>query len=163
LGAECALCRHPFAPGDEIIICPEDGARHHAQCWQANGDSCTNYGCTGSGPVVTTGTEQEIDRYDDPAADETESSPTESSTVQRPPRSKVRVLPSSSLGCAQSCLLLSIAIAILLIAVGCFGLWSIADYVLLEVLDWQYRAPLSGALPSADLLVLISPGPPRLF
>ena len=74
------------------------------------------------------------------------------STAEHPAsRTKVRVLPSSSLGCAQSCLLLSIAIAILLVAVGCFGLWSIADYVLLEVLDWNYRTPFSGFIPILNL------------
>jgi hypothetical protein len=57
--------------------------------------------------------------------------------------SKIRALPSSNVGCAQSCLLISIALAILLVAVGCFGLWAIADYILLEVLHWPYREPLS--------------------
>jgi hypothetical protein len=37
-------------------------------------------------------------------------------------------------------------VAIILIAVSCFGLWAIADYVMLEKLGWQYRAPLSGSI-----------------
>ncbi len=55
-------------------------------------------------------------------------------------------MPSSSLGCAQTCLVISVAIAIVLIAVGCFGLWAIADYVLIEQLGWQYRSPFSGMI-----------------
>ncbi len=54
------------------------------------------------------------------------------------------------MGCAQACLIVSIAIAIVLIAAGCFGLWAIADYILIEELGWQYRSPLSGViLPGA--------------
>jgi hypothetical protein len=68
-------------------------------------------------------------------------------------RSKVRVLPTSSLGCAQSCLLLSIAIAIVLFAVGCYGMWAIADYIMLELLDWPYRAPLSESASSSYQLL----------
>jgi hypothetical protein len=142
LGEECALCKHPFAPGEEIVICPEDGSRHHARCWQANGDKCTAYGCLGSGPVITT--------QSDEAGHQTGGDadvPLQERLVEVPPaRSKVRVLPSSSLGCAQSCLLLSIAVAIIVIAVSCFGLWAIADYIMLELLGWQYRAPLSGSI-----------------
>jgi hypothetical protein len=50
------------------------------------------------------------------------------------------------MGCAQACLLISVAIAIVLIAAGCFGLWAIADYVLIEQLGWQYRSPFSGMI-----------------
>jgi hypothetical protein len=57
--------------------------------------------------------------------------------------SKIRALPSTNVGCAQSCLLLSIAFAILLVAIGCFGLWAIADYIMIEVLQWPYREPLT--------------------
>ena len=73
-------------------------------------------------------------------------------------RSKVRVMPSSSLGCAQTCLLLSIALAIILIAVGCFGLWAIVDYILIDRLGWEYRAPLGGIIvPQLFLLWQIRP------
>jgi hypothetical protein len=54
-------------------------------------------------------------------------------------------MPASSFSCAQSCLILAIAISILLFAVGCFGLWAIADYIAIEILNWPYRGPLPGA------------------
>ena len=50
------------------------------------------------------------------------------------------------MGCAQACLIVSIAIAIVLIAAGCFGLWAIADYILIEELGWQYRSPFAGMI-----------------
>ena len=50
------------------------------------------------------------------------------------------------MGCAQTCLIISIAVAIVLIAAGCFGLWAIADYILIEQLGWQYRTPFSGMI-----------------
>jgi hypothetical protein len=55
-------------------------------------------------------------------------------------------MPSSSMGCAQACLIVSVAIAIILIAAGCFGLWAIADYILIEQLGWQYRSPFTGLI-----------------
>lgn len=51
VGQTCALCKQAFDAGDDIVICPEDGARHHVHCWQANGDRCTAYGCRGAGPI----------------------------------------------------------------------------------------------------------------
>lgn len=145
VGEECALCRHPLAPGDVAVICPADGSRHHSQCWQANGNRCTAYGCSGNGEVVTTPAE-EVERGRAATADvpHLESR-----------RSKVRVLPSSSLGCAQSCLLLSIAAAIILIAIGCFGIWAIADYVMLEILELPYRVPTADPISSVDLRLLM--------
>jgi hypothetical protein len=59
-------------------------------------------------------------------------------------------MPSSSFHCAQSCLLISIGLAILLFAVGCFGLWLIADYIMLEILRWEYRQPFQGSLLPHD-------------
>ncbi len=120
----CALCKQPFAPGDEVVVCPMDEARHHVQCWQANQNRCSALGCNGRGEVEP----------------ETAVPPTPSSqpppgdarvvTVQSPgQRSKVITMPSTQYGCSYTCLLLSIAIAILLFSVGCFGLWLIADYV----------------------------------
>jgi hypothetical protein len=143
----CALCKQTFIQGDEVVICPEDGSRHHVHCWRANNNRCTAYGCRGQG-VVGTAVRQP------PGA-----------SGQRPPTghvrvlpategrglSKIRALPSTNVGCAQSCLLISIALAILLVAIGCFGLWAIADYILLEVLHWPYRDPLS--LPEFSLLI----------
>jgi hypothetical protein len=55
---------------------------------------------------------------------------------------------------AQSCLILSIAIAILLFGFGCFGLWAIADYLLLDVFDMPYRAVPQNALPSLGQIQL---------
>jgi hypothetical protein len=51
VGQTCALCKQAFDAGDDIIICPEDGARHHVHCWQANGNRCTAYGCRGAGAI----------------------------------------------------------------------------------------------------------------
>ena len=60
--------------------------------------------------------------------------------------SKVQTLPARSFHCAQSCLIIAIAVAIVLFAIGCFGLWAIADYFVTEVLGWQYRAPVAGLI-----------------
>ena len=140
----CALCKERFAAGDEIVICPEDGARHHAQCWEANGYKCSAFGCTGNGRL------QSPNASPPPARrPRVIDMPTEEPEA----RSKVRVLPSSSLGCAQTCLLLSIALAILIIAFSCFGLWAIADYILLNKLSWPYRAPLAGVILPQILLL----------
>jgi hypothetical protein len=66
--------------------------------------------------------------------------------------SKVRALPSSSFSCAQSCLIVAIAVSILLFAVSCFGLWAMFDYIMIEVLGWKYREPLSQAFLIPALL-----------
>ena len=133
LGEACALCKQPFGPGDELAICPEDATRHHVHCWRANGDKCTAYGCTGRGEII----------------DRSPSEVSASGTILTGDRSesKVQTLPTRSFHCAQSCLLIAIAIAIILFAIGCFGLWAIADYVMIEVLDFQYREPLAGLIP----------------
>ncbi|MEW5987990.1 MAG: RING finger protein [Chloroflexota bacterium] len=138
LGEACALCKQPFAPGDEVAICPEDATRHHSLCWRANGNKCTAYGCTGSGillPATRGGRRAASGR------------PTSSgrTRVVEGVRSKVKVSPATGVHIAQTCLLLAIAIAIILIAVGCFGLWAIADFIMNEILGWRYRAPQDGA------------------
>ncbi len=69
--------------------------------------------------------------------------------------SKVRVMPSSSLGCGQGCLLLSIAIAILVMAFGCFGIWAIADYLMINVFEFDYRVPFSGMIMPIQLLFTV--------
>ena len=149
LDQQCALCKESFVAGDEIVICPADGARHHAACWEANGNKCSAFGCTGNGRLQS--------------AAPPPPSPTRPRVIDMPiaepeARSKVRVMPSSSLGCAQTCLLLSIALAIILIAVGCFGLWAIVDYILIDRLGWEYRAPLGGIIvPQLFLLWQIRP------
>jgi hypothetical protein len=136
LGEACALCKEPFSPGEEIIICPSDATRHHVYCWRANRNHCAAYGCEGHG--------EPVQRTPPPAEEEEAAS--EGVTVPGPayaPASKVRTLPSSSLGCAQSCLLVAIALAIIAIAVSCFGLWAMLDYLFVNVLGWQYRQPIS--------------------
>lgn len=132
LGEACALCKQPFGPGDEVAICPEDATRHHAHCWSANGNKCTAYGCTGFGEVVGVASISGVTttRFRSGEVDE----------------AKVQTLPARSFHCAQSCLLLAIAVAIVLIAIGCFGLWAIADYIMVDVLDWQYREPITGLI-----------------
>lgn len=136
LGEHCALCKEPFAPGDEIVVCPEDATRHHVPCWRANGNRCAALGCGGHG---------EVDSLSMPAM--------QGDIIAEDGRSKVRALPSSSFGCAQSCFLISIGLALLLFAIGCFGLWAILDYVLIDVLGWPYRAPLSGLIVWLPLLL----------
>ncbi|MCA9923309.1 MAG: hypothetical protein KC419_04260 [Anaerolineales bacterium] len=131
LGSECTLCKELFAPGDEIVLCPTDGAPHHTHCWRANGNKCSALGCAGRGPIAA------------------------------PPRlpQSVRIfgrqipLPFNTVTVAQSCLILSIAIAIILIAFSCFGLWAIADYIAINIFGWDYRAPLSSLLPTILFIV----------
>lgn len=147
LGEECALCKNPLAPGDEVIICPEDSTRHHAHCWRANGNKCASYGCRGRGEIAGP-----------------ESTPPEPAPMQPPPTSS-RQPPATNangrihrtanrFGCGQGCLLVAIAIAIIFFSIGCFGLWAIADYIMLEVLGWQYRVPEAGIiLPQLLLLI----------
>jgi hypothetical protein len=141
-GEDCALCKEAFATGDEIVICPDDGSRHHVHCWRANGNRCTAYGCTGFGDVLP--------RQSQPRTRRQSRVVTQGEAATR---SKVRAMPSSSIGCAQACLIVSIAIAIVLIAAGCFGLWAIADYILIEELGWQYRSPFTGMILPAMLMV----------
>ncbi len=132
LGEACALCKQPFGPGDELAICPEDATRHHLHCWRANGDKCTAYGCTGHGEVNSATPRATIIRR---------------GGSEEEPESKVQTLPTRGFHCAQSCLLIAIAIAIILFAIGCFGLWAIADYLMIEVLGWHYRDPIAGFVP----------------
>ena len=147
VGEHCALCKEPFSPGEEIIVCPEDATRHHVYCWRANGNRCAAFGCRGRGePIGHTPFEEEEDVLE--------------GNVVVTEDSKVRTLPSSSFSCAQSCLIIAIAISILLFAVSCFGLWAILDYIVMEVLGWNYREPLSQATllpPLLQTLILLVP------
>jgi hypothetical protein len=130
LGEACALCKQPFAPGDELIICPEDATRHHARCWHANGDKCTAYGCTGRGEIAGFEPGRVL------------------TSATAGAESKVQTLPTRGFHCAQSCLILAIAVAVILFAIACFGLWAIADYIMIDVLGWNYRDPVAGLVPS---------------
>jgi len=150
LGDECSLCKQPLAPGDEAVVCPEDGSRHHSHCWRSNGNKCTAYGCRGEGAIVSQTTEPRRPYRHFQTIE----------TVNRPRRrSKVLVRPTSHLGCARGCLLLSIAMAIILFAVGCFGLWAIADYIMVEIFNLPYRSPVSELAPAlsaaANLRILV--------
>jgi hypothetical protein len=141
IGEACALCKEGFLPGDQLIICPLDAVRHHRACWEANGNKCTAYGCTGEG---------EIGRRARRAREQPNATVTVLPGREGAPASRVKVMPARSFSCAQSCLVLAIALAIVLVAVGCFGLWAIVDYIVIELLGWQYREPLS-AVPWPDL------------
>lgn len=139
LGEECALCKAPLSPGEEIVICPQDASRHHSHCWQANNNHCSAYGCAGNGelltnaPAMTAGAAAAVDGLPET---ELETAVNNSDTQSIP-----RFITLS-----QGCLIIAIAIAIILFAAGCFGLWAIADYIMIDFLGWQYRAPLSNGL-----------------
>lgn len=154
LGEECVLCHNPFAPGDEIIVCPEDSSRHHTHCWRANGNKCASHGCRGQG---------EIEVATDPEPTPTEPPPP--ADPPPPPTTNPRPRPAAPangriqqtarrFGCGQGCLLVAVAIAIIFFSIGCFGLWAIADYIMLEVLGWQYRVPEAGAILPQIVLLL---------
>lgn len=154
LGENCALCKEPFAPGEEIIICPHDATPHHVRCWRANDDGCAAYGCSGRGePIARTSPAEEAVEEDDVIEPE----------VVDQADSKVRTLPSGNFSCAQSCLLLAIAFSIVVVAISCFGLWAIVDFFVMDVMGWHYRDPLSQLTPvlAGPLLMLIRPGPNR--
>lgn len=137
LGEECALCKAPLSPGDEIVICPQDGSRHHTQCWQANHNRCSAYGCTGHGELITDAPALTAGAAADALPDTEPETAVGTAANQPVPR---------FITLSQGCLIIAIAIAIVLFAAACFGLWAIADYIMIDVLGWQYRAPLSGAI-----------------
>ena len=140
LGEACALCKQPFGPGDELVVCPADATRHHVHCWRAHGGRCTAYGCDGQGEVLTDA------RIVSGRRGSTQS--------EERGETKVQTLPARSFHCAQSCLIIAIAIAIVLFAIGCFGLWAIADFYVTEVLGWQYREPVAGLIQGPGLHLL---------
>ncbi|MAT98442.1 MAG: hypothetical protein CL608_14960 [Anaerolineaceae bacterium] len=146
LGDECVLCKNPFAPGDEIVVCPEDSSRHHTHCWRAHGNKCAAYGCRGQGEIETESAAREA-------------APPRNSPPNPEPDANVngRIQRTANrFGCGQGCLLVGIAIAIIFFSIGCFGLWAIADYIMLEVLGWQYRVPEAGlVLPQIVLLLAL--------
>ncbi len=161
----CALCKEPFVSGEEIVVCPDDATRHHIQCWIANGNRCTAYACSGHGQPITrleSGTDHEFeeDELEDGSVVlegvvEPRRSRVGGSTFRPRQGSKVRTMPSSSFGCAQGCLILAIAIAIVIMAISCFGLWAIADFIMIELLNWDYREPISllQYLPTLNLVL----------
>lgn len=138
LGQTCALCKQEFVIGDEIVICPEDGSRHHAECWHANGDKCTAYGCTGAGRIGDPWPDQRHPVRERPARRPRiiTQEPEQGSALPTRPRSapnfagsKVRTLPAGNIGCARSCLALAIILIIIFLALACFGLWGFVSYI----------------------------------
>lgn len=137
LGDECVLCKNPFAPGDEVVICPEDSSRHHTHCWRTHGNKCAAYGCRGHGEIETPLSSESESSDEPPANQPPAANPSPNGRIQQTVR---------RFGCGQGCLLIGVAIAIIFFSIGCFGLWAIADYIMLEVLGWQYRLPETGVL-----------------
>ena len=149
LGEECVLCKNPFAPGDEVIICPEESSRHHTYCWRANGNKCAAYGCQGHGEIET-----DINpEPPSPPANPPEDTPANGRLQQTVRR----------FGCGQGCLLIGVAIAIIFFSIGCFGLWAIADYIMLEVMGWQYRIPEASAILPQMITLSLNRLSPILF
>jgi hypothetical protein len=154
LGEECALCKELFSPGEELVVCPQDGTRHHRRCWQANGNRCTAYGCGGSGRVATTADrerptvieQQPVEPATPPPRRQRETAVSAPAAGGRPASDPEILSPYQATGsrttsCGQGCILLAIALAIVLISIACFGLWAMADYIMLEILEWNYRLP----------------------
>lgn len=52
IGKNCPYCQTPIKPGAEIKECPACGIVHHLDCWIANGNKCTTFGCDGKDRVV---------------------------------------------------------------------------------------------------------------
>lgn len=152
LGQTCALCKQEFVAADAIVICPEDGSRHHVHCWEANNNHCTAYGCTGRGVVGEPTTElptappaptaPPVRRPPSrprivpimPAAPPARARPTAGrSGAARPipnaPGSKVRTLPAGSFGCVRACFVVALIVAIILVALACAGAWFLTEYV----------------------------------
>ena len=135
----CALCKAPFSPGDELVVCPEDASRHHSQCWEANSNHCAAYGCLGTGEL----------------ADET--APTQPRVitpgrrVRGNGRSKVRVRPATSLACRRGCFLLAL-FGLMLLITACFGVWMGFDYIFSNISNWLNSTPITPGLISLLLL-----------
>ncbi len=141
LGEECALCKDPLTPGDVVIICPQDGSRHHDRCWTANGNKCAAYGCRGHGEI--TPPPSPAHPPTPPPVHPLTPSPAHPLT---PSPAQPLTRPPAHYTLANSRLILGIAITIILCPVGCFGLWAIADYLMLHVWNLPYRAPFSGLI-----------------
>lgn len=165
VGQTCALCKQSFVVDDRIVICPDDGSRHHDHCWQANGNRCTAYGCTGRGEIgvsIVPSPRRSSDlppqtiTIPNPTAQQTGSASgrrSSSPAGQRsggptaPPGSKVRVFPARNFGCARSCLFLAVVLLVLLVGVACFGLYSL--------IDMAQREWMTSALPAAPAVGLV--------
>lgn len=158
-GAMCALCKQPFNPQDEVIVCPVDATRHHTYCWEANGNRCTALGCAGRGDIAGRGrnanhppitSRPQARSFWNPGRRQAVSAAPPTPSAPIPVPVTVATTPAAARQTssppapwhqrwAQSCLILAIALAIVLFGFSCFGLWAIADYILLQVLEWGYR------------------------
>lgn len=148
LGQSCALCKQEFATGDLIVICPEDGSRHHDHCWQANGNHCTAYGCTGQGEIgvgISSPRRRPTPRAAQPTIIPNPAAQTHNTAA--PAGSKIRVMPARNFGCARSCLLAATVMLILLIGAACFGIYTLADTLL------NQSQSLVPSMPPAVLLL----------
>jgi hypothetical protein len=163
LEESCALCKEPFALEEEIVVCPDDATRHHVLCWEANDNRCTAYGCTGRGEISYEDEAEVVEAEPvlepdaiDSIAFRRRSANGPGRTTRPRPETKVRAMPSSTFGCAQGCLVLGVALAIVLMSVSCFGLWAIMDYLMLEVFNFDYRLPLSEMIRPGGVFTALS-------
>ncbi len=152
LESTCALCKAPFEAGSELVVCPQDGAVHHVDCWQANDNSCSAYGCAGAG---------EINRSRFRRRPQTRNIASTTPTLidadmrRRPYRSKVRTMPSSNFGCRRGCFTISVLLAVFIVLLGCFGVWAVADFVINDMPSFEPSMPFTGMIWLTDLRHLL--------
>ena len=148
LGQTCALCKQEFIAGDAIVICPEDGSRHHVHCWEANNNHCTAYGCTGQGAIGVASDDQPIETpvrrppsrprivpimpegqpaRGRPAAGRAAPRSGTARPIPNAPGSKVRTLPAGSFGCVRACFIVALILVIIAVALACAGAWFLTD------------------------------------
>lgn len=48
VGKTCPYCQMPIKPGVSTKTCPLCKISHHSECWGANGEKCTTFGCKGT-------------------------------------------------------------------------------------------------------------------
>ncbi len=148
LGDPCALCKQPFAPGDDVVICPADGSVHHAHCWRTNGNHCTAYGCDGHGEigqVIEHQGSHTPSRRSRPRVEPIQVGP---DLGRGRGRSKVRTMPATSgrvgCGCGRGCSFLFVLLLVLFCGMACFGLWALGDWIAVDLFDSAYRSELFG-------------------
>lgn len=47
----CPFCHDPIVSGQEVVQCPQCASWHHADCWEALGNRCSQMGCEGEGEL----------------------------------------------------------------------------------------------------------------
>lgn len=47
VGKTCPFCQTPIKPESLVEVCGVCGIPHHIECWQANQNKCTTFGCSG--------------------------------------------------------------------------------------------------------------------